>query len=390
MISLLNADKVLKDIYLTAVSEEMNKSNPFYTAIQKGSENIEGRRAVLACRYGVNGGIASRPETESLPTASINNFANFTLDLANIYGVIEISDKAVRASESNQGAMINLLNYQMESLLDSAKFNFNRMLWQDGSGIIGRARGTNSAALTINVHNAANFREGMILDVFNQTTNNPRILGVRVVSVNRDARSVTFETPSGSGFAANENDFFTLQGSRNNEILGLAHLFSTTATNLYGMDRASFPHLLPIRVNNEGGALTADAIQSAIDRIEEKVDNAPNMILTNFATRRKYLNHLQTTRTNIDFLNLDGGFKAISYSGIPVIADRFCHEDAMFFLNTDDFKLVQLCDWEWIEGDNGRILTQVPNRAAYSATLVKYANLGCTKPFAQAKLTNFA
>ena len=85
-------------------------------------------------------------------------------------------------------------------------------------------------------------------------------------------------------------------------------------------------------------------------------------------------------------MELNGGYKAISYNGIPVVADRFVEDGEMLFLNTKDFTLHQLCDWEWLQGDDGKILKQNSNYATYSATLVKYAELICDRPCAQARL----
>ena len=58
----------------------------------------------------------------------------------------------------------------------------------------------------------------------------------------------------------------------------------------------------------------------------------------------------------------------------------------MYFINSDDFVMGQLADWSWIEGTNHDILHPIANKAAYGATLVKYCNLICTKPSAQARL----
>ena len=88
-----------------------------------------------------------------------------------------------------------------------------------------------------------------------------------------------------------------------------------------------------------------------------------------------------------DTMVLDGGYKAISYNGIPIIVDRFCPNDTMSLLNSKDFKLHQLCDWQWLECEDGKILHKIPGKAAYSATLVKYADLLCERPCGQAKIS---
>ena len=86
-------------------------------------------------------------------------------------------------------------------------------------------------------------------------------------------------------------------------------------------------------------------------------------------------------------MNFDEVFKALSFNGIPIVADRFCQDKKMFFINTEDYKLQQLNDWSWLEGQNGKVLRQVENKPAYTATLVKYANLMCVKPVGQGVIT---
>jgi hypothetical protein len=49
--------------------------------------------------------------------------------------------------------------------------------------------------------------------------------------------------------------------------------------------------------------------------------------------------------------NSQAGYKAITYNGIPVYADRFVDSDQMYLLNTDEFTLHQLCDLEMVSGE---------------------------------------
>jgi hypothetical protein len=86
-------------------------------------------------------------------------------------------------------------------------------------------------------------------------------------------------------------------------------------------------------------------------------------------------------------MELNGGYKALSYNGIPLVSDRFIDKDTMYLLNTKDFNLHQLCDWQWLESEDGRIIHQVAGKPTFTATLVKYADLICDHPGGQAKLS---
>ena len=124
-VTLQNADKALQSYYLDAVSEQLNNQiNPFFAMIEKNSEDVYGKDVRKIIKYGVNGGIGAGTEDGELPKAGANSYAQFVSSLKNLYGVIEISDKAVKASGNNAGAFVNLLNSEMESLIQSSKFNF--------------------------------------------------------------------------------------------------------------------------------------------------------------------------------------------------------------------------------------------------------------------------
>ena len=97
--------------------------------------------------------------------------------------------------------------------------------------------------------------------------------------------------------------------------------------------------------------------------------------------------HQKSKGYNVDVMELQGGFKAISYNGIPLVTDRFVENDQMYLLSTKDFELCQLGDWQWLEGNDGKVIKQKDNYPIYTATLVKYAELICDRPNSQAKLS---
>ncbi len=176
-----------------------------------------------------------------------------------------------------------------------------------------------------------------------------------------------------------------MQGSYNLELTGLGAIFKSTGT-LYGLDRATHKWMVP-HMEEKVGSITEAKLQAALDKLEETAGSRINFIVCSWGVKRALQAALSSSRIPIDTEVLAGGYKAITYNGIPVVADRFCPSGTMYLLNTDDFCLHQLCDWKWLEGDDGRVLRQVPGKPLYTATLVKYADLVCTRPCGQAMLS---
>lgn len=386
MVTLSNADKALKTFYLGVLADQLNVGvNPLLAKIGQTTADVWGKEVKKLAPYGINGGIGSGEETDNLPASGSNNYAQFTLTLKNLFGKIELSDKAIRASQNSAGAFVNLLNAEMDGLLKASKFNFGRMLYGDGSGLIATTvenKGTGNSQITVDSIKA--LMEGMTVDVYKADgTRDTSVSGARIVSIDRATKTVTLSHSAAAKIG--EGYKLYVQGSKNNEITGLEAIFGNSNT-IYGLNRSDYSFLTPY-VNTVNGKVTVSAMQDAIDAVEETSGGAVDFIVASYNVRKQYVDHLSATRTNVDYLTLDGGYKALSYSGIPFIADRFVADGDMYLLNSADFKLHQLCDWRWLEGESGSVLHQVPGKACYSATLVKYADLLCERPMGQAKLT---
>lgn len=382
MVTMETAEKALKTVYLGVVANQLNVGvNPFLSKIKQTSQDVWGKEIVKLVPYGINGGIGAGSESGNLPASAQNNYERFRLELKNLYGTIELSDKAIRASQNSVGAFVNLLEAEMEGLLTASKFNLGRMLYGDGSGKIATVKSATTDKYVV-VDNVNSVMEGMVVDVYSGTGNTviPQLKGVRITQVDRENKRIYFNVAS--AVSVSENDYITVQGSKDNELTGLEALFSDG--DLYGLSREG-RSWLKAKTKTINGA-TIDNIQSAIDEIEEVSGGVVDIIMCSYSARRDYISKCASARLNLDYMNLDGGFKAVSYNGIPLVADRFIADGDMYILNSKDFKIHQLCDWRWLEGEGGKVIKQIPGSATYSATLVKYADMICDKPIGQYKL----
>ena len=378
-----SADSALKKYYLGAVSQQLDTAaNPLLARIRRSTADVWGKEVRRLAQYGVNGGVGAGTEEGSLPAAGGNNYDQFVTTLKNLYGTIEISDKAVRASENSAGAFVDLLNAEMEGLLRSSAFNFGRMLFGDGSGILCTVSAVTGNVVTVD--SVKNVIEGMTVDVLD--ADGDQVSGVtarRITAVDRTGKTVTLSGGALTGVVAGCT--LCVQGSHNLELTGLGAIFKDDGS-LYGLSRAERPWMVPY-IKESVGTISENAIQTAIDYLEETAGSRVDMIVCSWGVKRALQAVLSESRMQTDMAELAGGYRTITYNGIPVVADRFCPAGTMYLLNTRDFCLHQLCDWKWLEGDDGKVLRQVPGKPLYTATLVKYADLICTRPCGQAMLT---
>ena len=385
MVTLDSAQNALKSVYLGVLSEQLNiKSNAFLSKIKQSSKDVYGKEIIKLAPYGLNGGICASSETGTLPTASSHKFLQFKSGLKNLYGTISISDKAIRASMSDSGAFVNLLSDEMDSLVKSSAFNLGRMVYGDGTGLLATVTVADSKT-TFN--SVKNFVEGMKVDIYSSTGALAKS-GLVVTYVDRTNKTITLS----ESYTFLNGDKIYACGSKDNEITGIKRLFDKTEANrmLYGVDRTNYAWLYPyVEENSKTAVEISDSlIQTALNSIEEETGSQVDFIAVSGDVRTAYQKYLSANRRNLDIEILAGGYKAMTYAGIPVVYERFVDDGTMYLLNTQDFNLHQLCDWEWLTTDNGSILIPSATSPTYTATLVKYAELICDRPGAQGKISN--
>ena len=254
------------------------------------------------------------------------------------------------------------------------------MLYGDGSGKLATVVQASTQDTLAEVDSVRNLIEGMVVDFYNDQTVIEGLKGVRIVAIDRQNSQIKLNTtvtiPQGA--------VMYVQGSKDQEITGLGAIFKTSGT-LYGVDKSQYTWMNPyVKAETSIGDET---LQVAVDTLEETTGSMVDFIVCSSKVKRLYQKYLQSYRRNIDIMELNGGYKAISFNGIPLISDRFVEDDTMYLLNTKEFNLHQLCDWKWLEGEDGKIIKQNAGFPTYSATLVKYADLVCNKPNGQAKIS---
>lgn len=383
MNSLSTMDRVLRSVYLDAVAQNLNRNTGlFYNKIEKSSANVYGKEVVATCAFGINGGVSAVQETADLPVSTYTDYLNLRANLVNIYGNVEFSDKLVRISGKGASTPVDIINTELENLLYSAKFNLRRMLFQDGSGVLATITSIPSAGSTyLVVDDTRNLAKGMIIDGMNGDS--VMFQGYRIVSIDKGAKKIKLEKSLPDSISV--GDKLYMRNSYESEIFGIPYLFDDSIPTFYGNTRAMASYAKPTKFSAE--TLTLSALQNCFDLVEENGNTETDIILCDYNLRRAYLTYLREYGLNVDYAETEDGYKTPLCYGVPMCAEIFVKPNTGYFLNTKDFVLAQLNDWSWIEGTNGSILHPIANKAGYSATLVKYCNLLCTRPTAQLELT---
>ena len=384
MINLQTAENALKSFYLDAVKDLLDtKTSPLLAMAERTSENVYGKEVKKTIRVGLTGGVVAGTETGDLPKADPSNYYQLTVPLKNLYGTIEISDKAIRASQGNEGAFVNLLNAEMDNLFRSAKYNLGRMVMGNGQGIITLGKVNENGKFVADETSA--LQVGM--NVFLTESDASRLEeGVerKITRIDRDSGIVEL---SGSALSAEvkENTGALCSTSQGDEIMGLKAMFECGSA--YGLTLDQYRAIAPKKISLNA-SISWEKMQEMIDKVEEEGGTAPNLIICGWGMRRAIIRHCMDMGVTLPTMEIEGGYTALNFNGIPIVVDRFCPKGTLYFLNTNDIKLYQLGDWEWMESDDGKILHQVPGKPVYTATLVKYAELVFERPNTLACLTD--
>lgn len=164
------------------------------------------------------------------------------------------------------------------------------------------------------------------------------------------------------------------------KVTGLKKIFDINSETLYGLSRKDNPEMNPVIKTID----TFDPI-----KIQEIIDNnndEVNVIVCSAKVKRDYMQYMSEHRQNIEIIECDGGFKCLQFNGSLLMVQAKIPDNEIYLLNTEDFKLHQLCDWQWLGDENENVLRQVVGKPVYKATLVKYADYICEKPYKQIKI----
>lgn len=377
--TLTTFDAVLKTQYPgSLIEEQMNDKVMLLQRLEKDYDSVVGKNFTIPLHYGRNEGTGARADGGTLPTAGNQQHKECIVPMRYLYHRIKITGPTIKAARSNEGAFVRAVDSEMRGAERDMRSSLNRQLYGDGSGILATC-GVTANSTTVVVGSTAKLRVGMPIDVL-VTADGTTSTG----AAGRTVSSITSATQfviSGAAITTDATFSVYLAGSRNLENMGLSGIVAATdpaGGALQGLAVATYPWWKANALSNSGTnrAISEILIQTAIDTTEQMSSGNVTAIYTTYGARRAYQALLSANKSYVNPMELKGGYKALDYNGLPMIADKDCPANKLFLTDENKLKIYRLSDTEWMD-DDGAILSRVSGEDAYEAVLYLYQELGC-------------
>lgn len=399
-----------KNFFLPGLRNQMDyHASAFLAQLDRNTESVVGKDIRITMAYGRVGGVGAISEAGSFPVSNPRKFKQVTWETKDLAAVFQISDKAIAASKSSTGAFANMLEKQFADCEEDARIYIGRSVLGDGTGKLGviSAAAYDSTAKTVTLTMTSAYPivylcEGMLVDVIDASATPDAVLAkgdcLEIVAVDDDAKTVALKglgvdisdlASGGEGIGKIEAnaDYLVAHGSFNKELTGLQAVFDNNS-NLYGLSRSTYPWL-KVPTDTSVGEINDMAIQKLIDKAESRSGSRINFMQCAMDVRRAYINYKAALRQTVNDLEIKGGFTAMAYVNggkkIPIVPDKYLPDGVLDGMDTNDWALYHMGDWEWRDQGDG-VLTKVggaTGKAAYGAELIRFADVGCQRPRGQ-------
>jgi len=377
--SLQEASALFKIKYEKLSENVYNSANVLLARVKKQYDFV-GRQKNISIPQSFSGGVGSG----SLPQSNTAQYAEASIFAKKVYARVDIDRETIKAAMKDQGSYVRATKEVVEKGIESYMRNVSRILFNDGTGSLASIDGSTAVTgsgteadpyvlvladdtkeANIEERDLVHFEnEGGIANLLEILEYDPANQTVKLcgASPGLDAGPTT-----GTLF---------MQNSRNNDPQGLRGVLDATSGSLYGVPVTR--RWRSAQVNAGANNITVDIMNGIMLDIERRTGKVPNLILTSYLQFQKLL-ALQEDHKRYPIPNRAGvkdkngevlsfsGVQFMSTSGpIPVVAERFCEDDRMYFLNDNYICIYHRPDFGWFD-DDGTVFLRKADSDEYEA-----------------------
>jgi hypothetical protein len=399
--TLANADAILKDLYVGPVVEQLNNKTYMLEQIERDSEHIDltGRRAIIPLHTNRNRGRGSRGDGGTLPNAGRQSYQDAIVKIRGHFSGIEVTDQAIKASQSNEGAFINILDAESKGCAEDMRKDINRQVFGEGTGILAGVREEVTATTEIPVTSVQYIYVGDPVDILKKS-NGAVGEGVENREVTKRVGGTTKKiTISGANATKVTTEYGVyLAGSYGNEMDGLRNIIAKNRTLHEINSSTAGNEFWNGRMQEVGSSESSTAVagETSFEKLSDEVGLSGNgeteLYLTTRGIRRRLADTYQSQKrfNDANSVTVHGGYKAIMVasggSEVPVIADDDAPRGYAFALNKESFRWYELGTPGWMEQGGGGIFhlkdgsVAGSKQAVWQAWFSWYAALGNISP----------
>jgi hypothetical protein len=398
-------DAIMRDDYKD-LWENLNNATFILAQVTTKKDTVNGRIAQHSIHTGRSGGVGARQEGDDLPTADRQRYAVVPVPVRWQTGRIELTKQLMSMATGEPGAFADAMDTEMTGIKNDSMRDVNRQIWGTSNGVIATC-GTTSASATVQLLATTPavvmraFYIGRFVDI--GTVASPftvaqtrQITAVDTVNKTITISGATVSTTSGTHFIFNSGSggATTNTGKPNDgqrELTGLQTIVSDTGI-LHTVNPATEPVWKAQSYTNSGTLrnLAETSIDLAIMNNQIESGKSIGCLVSNAGVFISGKAILSAYNRNADVLDFKGGFKGIKWStpGISGMdgkelgwyADFDCPSNSLYGLNVDEGLVCHQIEegWQWMD-DDGSILSRVPNKLAFEATIYSSLELACVQ-----------
>lgn len=330
-----------------------------------------------------------RGDGGSLPTAGQQGYATTVVPNKYIYSRIKITGPTIAASRDQMGAFVQAVESEVDGVTRDLDRRVNWMLHGDGRGAIGFWTGSDNSTPAPLDDGQGNAFVGFtgtapmdLIDTDNSTKNADSVS----FTISKSSGSYQAAWSSGTVASSGDGDYLVFEDTLGNEMMGIRGIISDDdppLAELQGIAVSGNDYWTAQVVGDDTCAtllpIAFEDMQEVIDLIATNSDYNEGDIefaIMSHGVRRAYYKLCIAERRHVNTMELDGGWKALDFNGIGLVADSQCRKNVMYFIVPDTMKIFQTADWDWADMD-GSYLSRVANEDAYEGYLFGYMNLAC-------------
>lgn len=387
--TLTSFDYALKEYYTDSrVIDMVYKRNPWLAMCPK-REDFYGDLMPIPTIYGNPQGVSntfSTAQTNKTPSQGVK----FNLTRARKYGLVDIDNETLLASQSQKGAWLEARVVAINGVINALSRQAAVAMYRDSGGAIGQIGTVSTDTITLtDISEITNFEVNMeLVASANLDGSSPRTGSATVTQVDRGAGQLVSDSNWSSQITSiAANDYLFIEGSIAAEIEGLSGWIpasAPTSTAFFGVDRS-------VDTDRLGGNRVTGTNQPIEEAIIEGASRAgreggePDCCFLNF---EKYSDLEKSLGSKVQYIEVQAtanvmfpGIRVNGPSGvISVFPDRNAQPDVAWLLQKDTWVLASLGPVPRVLNADGLQMLRLSSSDGVEARWGMYYNLGCRAP----------